>query len=870
MASKSKQTPMMEQYQKVKDQYPDAFVFYRLGDFYEMFNEDAVKGAQILELTLTSRSKNADNPIPMCGVPHKAVEAYIDTLIDKGYKVAICEQMEDPKTAKGMVKRAVTQLITPGTRTAMGAENAKENNYLTSIEYVDGKYGFAYAELSTGELKTTVLSSMDSVVNELMTLQTKEVIVNADLPQDDIDIINKIGILVSYQNNMQLSEDMEYLVVSLLNEVEKQVVSRLITYITDTQKRSLSHMKPAIAYQPAEFLKMDHNSQYNLELTKNLRTNKKSGSLLWLLDETKTAMGGRKLKEWIDHPLINQQSIENRQNQVNDLLDHYYERSEIKDLLVKVYDLERLAGKVSFGSVNGRDLVQLKTSLQQIPKIKYILDEMETTSFDKIDKDLDPVEEVAELIEKAIINEPPISVTEGGIINEGYNDVLDQYRDAMNNGKQWIAELENKERELTGINNLKIGYNHVFGYYIEVSKANLAKLPEDRYERKQTLTNAERFSTPELKEKEKLIIEAQEKSKTLEYDLFSEVRAVVKTAIQRLQKLANAVSSLDVLQSFASISDEYRLVRPTLNDNHTLEIIDGRHPVVEKVMGHQSYVPNDVIMKPDTNVLLITGPNMSGKSTYMRQLALTVIMTQIGCFVPAKSANMPIFDQIFTRIGAADDLISGQSTFMVEMKESNQAIQNATDNSLILFDEIGRGTATYDGMALAQSIIEYVHNNIHAKTLFSTHYHELTELSDSLKQLKNVHVGAVEKDGELVFLHKVQAGAADKSYGIHVAKLAGLPESLLTRADVILTDLEQGDTAKPVVMAEDAAPMKDTVEASSDDDLQLSLFSDDSKSTPKATENDKIIKAIKNLDLMSKTPMDIMNEVYKWKREIDK
>ncbi|CAI2658373.1 DNA mismatch repair protein MutS [Apilactobacillus kunkeei] len=873
MASKTKQTPMMEQYQKVKDQYPDAFVFYRLGDFYEMFNEDAVKGAQILELTLTSRSKNADNPIPMCGVPHKAVESYIDTLIDKGYKVAIVEQMEDPKLAKGMVKRAVTQLVTPGTRTTMGVENAKDNNYLTAIEYSDSGYGFAYAELSTGELKTTVLSNMNSVLNELMTLQTKEVIVNREIPEKDVALINKVGILVSYQDDIKELDDMQYLSEGLRQDLEKKVVNRLTTYIVDTQKRSLSHMKAAVAYKPAEFLKMDHNSQYNLELTKNLRTNKKSGSLLWLLDETKTAMGGRKLREWIDHPLIDKASIENRQNQVDDLLNHYYERSEITDMLVKVYDLERLAGKVSFGSVNGRDLVQLKTSLQQIPKIKYILDEMDTKSFDEINNDLDPVDEVSELIEKAITEEPPISVTDGGVIKDGYNQMLDQYRDAMNNGKQWIAELESKERELTGINNLKIGYNHVFGYYIEVSKANLSKLPEDRYERKQTLTNAERFSTPELKEKEKLIIEAQEKSKTLEYELFSEVRDVVKSAIQRLQKLANAVSSLDVMQSFASISDEYRLVRPTLNEEHKLEIVDGRHPVVEKVMGHQSYVPNDVIMDPGTNVLLITGPNMSGKSTYMRQLALTVIMAQIGCFVPAKSAEMPIFDQIFTRIGAADDLISGQSTFMVEMKESNEAIQNATDNSLILFDEIGRGTATYDGMALAQSIIEYVHNHIHAKTLFSTHYHELTELADSLDELQNVHVGAVEKNGELVFLHKVKKGAADKSYGIHVAKLAGLPNELLSRADVILSDLENNNektNTDNVAMAEKSNPV---VEDEIDEpEQQLSLFGDVKEPQKKKRKSgeDKILKALKDLDLMSKTPMDIMNEVYKWKREIDK
>jgi DNA mismatch repair protein MutS len=880
MANQQKLTPMMEQYQKVKDKYPDAFVFYRLGDFYEMFNEDAVRGAQLLELTLTSRSKSSKNPIPMCGVPHKAVDTYIDTLIDQGYKVAICEQMENPKVAKGMVKRAVTQLITPGTRTARGVENAKESNYLTALEFVDGQYGFAYAELSTGELKVTVLPNLNSVINELMTLQTKEAIVNPNIQKSDVETIQKLGILVSYQTDLNDGGEMDYLYDGLTNLIEKQVVTRLLTYIVTTQKRSLSHMKTVQPYQPSGFLKMNHNSQYNLELIRNLRTNKKSGSLLWLLDETKTAMGGRKLREWIEHPLINEKLIIERQDAVDDLLNHYYERSEISELLIKVYDLERLAGKVSFGSVNGRDLVQLKTSLRQIPKIKYMLDEIDTKSFATIINDLDPVEEVADLIESAIMDEPPLSVTDGGLIKDGYNKILDQYRDAMNNGKQWIAELESKEKQATGIHNLKIGYNHVFGYYIEVSKANLNKLPEDRYERKQTLTNAERFSTSELKEKEKLIIEAQDKSKTLEYDLFSQIRAQVKVTIRRLQKLANAVSSLDVLQSFAAISDEYRLVRPRLNHDHYLKIVDGRHPVVEKVMGHQSYVPNDVDMDEKTNVLLITGPNMSGKSTYMRQLALMVIMAQIGCFVPAKSANMPIFDQIFTRIGAADDLISGQSTFMVEMQESNQAIQNATADSLILFDEIGRGTATYDGMALAQSIIEYVHNHIHAKTLFSTHYHELTELQDSLPNLKNVHVGAAEKDGKLVFLHKVKSGAADKSYGIHVAQLAGLPNSLLTRADKILTELEEDDDSnlmkarpKSPVLSESIVKHSNNINSDIDFDgeQQLSLFkNDDAKAVHKNNTDDVILNEIKKLDLMAKTPMEIMNAVYKWKQQIDK
>ncbi|UQS85189.1 DNA mismatch repair protein MutS [Apilactobacillus apisilvae] len=872
MGKSTKLTPMMEQYEKVKAQYPDAFLFYRLGDFYEMFNDDAVKGAQILELTLTARNKNSSNPIPMCGIPYKAVESYINTLVDKGYKVAICEQMEDPRVAKGMVKRAVTQLLTPGTRTETGAENAKNNNYLTALEYDkdNQKYGFSYADLSTGELQVSVLGQIDTVINEIMNLQTKEIIVK-DVPDKDIKIFKKLGILLSHQPDISIGNEMQHLTDNLINPLEKETVNRLISYIIKTQKRSLSHMKPASSYRPAEFLKIDHNSQYNLELTKNIRTNKKSGSLLWLLDETKTAMGGRKLKKWLDRPLIVKHKIVERQNSVQELLDHYYERNEISDILIKVYDLERLAGKVSFGSVNGRDLIQLQSSLEQVPKLRYEIASIDAKTFKNIYDNLDPVDDVSDLINSAINEEPPISVTDGGLIKDGYNLTLDKYRDAMNNGKKWIAELESKEREATGINNLKIGYNHVFGYYIEVSKANLNKLPEDRYERKQTLTNAERFSTPELKEKEKLIIEAQEKSKTLEYEIFSEVRDTVKQSINRLQKLAETVSTLDVLQSFAVVSENYRLVKPTLSDKHDLEIVDGRHPVVEKVMGHQSYVPNDVKMDPDTNVLLITGPNMSGKSTYMRQLALAVIMTQIGCFVAAKSAQMPVFDQIFTRIGAADDLISGESTFMVEMKESNEAIQNATNNSLILFDEIGRGTATYDGMALAQSIIEYVHNNTHAKTLFSTHYHELTELENTLKNLTNVHVGAVEKNGELVFLHKVKKGAADKSYGIHVAKLAGLPNNLLTRANDILQHLENSQNDNNVMNIEQE-PVSKEKQVNEDNDAQLSLFSDKSnkENSNNSIKDNSIINDIKKMDLMSKTPMEIMNAVYKWKQKIEK
>ncbi len=859
MANKTDTTPMMVQYQNIKDQYPDAFLFYRIGDFYELFNDDAIKGSQILELTLTNRSRNAEHPIPMCGVPHKAAQNYVDILVDQGYKVAICEQMEDPRLAKGMVKREVIQLVTPGTQVDVGSQNAKTNNYLTGLVYKpeSGIFAFAYADLSTGELKVAALHNSSEFVNEIVSLQTKEIVVKQDLPASIEGTIKKLGILISHQKDIPVNSALSYLSQDVDNGDLQDVLKMLLAYIQVTQKRSLDHLKRAVVYEPSEFLELDHDSQYNLELTRNIRTGKKSGTLLWLLDQTKTAMGGRKLKQWIERPLVNKDKIIERHGAVAVLLDHYFERNQLADELIKVYDLERLAGRIAFGSVNGRDLIQLKTSLLQIPKIRYIIDQINDDKLSKMLANLQPLDDVVNDIDSAIVEEPPISVTDGGVIKSGYNQQLDKYRDATNNGQKWLAELEAKERKATGINNLKIGFNHVFGYYIEVTKTNLSKVPEGRYQRKQTLTNAERFSTPELKEKEALILEAEEQSKTLEYKLFVGVRDTIKKSIKDIQRLADTVATIDVLQSFASVSEEYRFIEPELVDGHDLEVVEGRHPVVEKVLGHQQYVPNDVVMDENTSVLLITGPNMSGKSTYMRQMALTVIMNQIGCFVPAKQAKMPIFDKIFTRIGAADDLISGQSTFMVEMKEANDAVENATPNSLILFDEIGRGTATYDGMALAQAIIEYVHNHIGAKTLFSTHYHELTTLDDSLKHLRNVHVGATESNGELVFLHKVEPGPADKSYGIHVAKLAGLPDVLLKRADEILASLEK----QPVVEQTSASQ-----KSQGKKEEQTSLF-------PMQTIDDnqsEVVSEIKKLDLMSKTPMQVMNAVYKWQQKINK
>ncbi|MBN7274432.1 DNA mismatch repair protein MutS [Ligilactobacillus pobuzihii] len=876
MPQKTKKTPMMEQYMKVKEQYPDAFLFYRLGDFYEMFYDDAVKGSQILELTLTSRNRNASDPIPMCGVPHHAAQNYIDILVDQGYKVAICEQMEDPKLAKDMVKREVIQLVTPGTLIDDKAGEAKENNYLTAVHEKDGKFGFAYTDLSTGELKTAKLDSVDSLINEMLSLRTKEVVVDQTVTKQTLSAFANLKILLSHQDEVEDKSEVAYATQDLTNELELSVVRHLVSYLEVTQKRALAHIQKAIHYEPTQYLKLEHRVKRNLELLENSRTHKKSGTLLWLLDKTKTAMGGRLLKQWIDRPLLNKDSILERQNIVQVLLDNYFERSSLQEELSQVYDLERLAGRVAFGNVNGRDLIQLMTSLQHVPQIKYILEQLNDGQLDNLLSQLDPVEEVADLIETAIVDEPPISVTDGNLIREGYNSQLDEYNDALNNGQKWLAELEAKERQETGINNLKIGYNKVFGYYIEVSKGNIPKLPEGRYQRKQTLVNAERFITPELKEKEAMILGAQSKAADLEYQLFIDIREQIKDRIQRLQQLAGAVAKLDVLQSFAVVSEDGHFVRPEFVSGHDIKITQGWHPVVQKVMGKQSYVPNDISMPDELTILLITGPNMSGKSTYMRQLALTVIMAQLGCFVPAQRAKMPLFDQIFTRIGAADDLISGESTFMVEMMEANEALKNATPNSLLLFDEIGRGTATYDGMALAQAIIEYVHDKVQAKTLFSTHYHELTALESELTNLKNIHVGAVEKNGELVFLHQMQAGPADRSYGVHVAKLAGLPDSLLKNAAQILANLEQEGQKSPQPHTQSQATevaenQEEILEEKTTDpqaDQQLSLFSEpDPTTTP---VDAKVVGELKNANLMAMTPMEVMNAVYKWQSRLNK
>ncbi|WP_309867975.1 DNA mismatch repair protein MutS [Bacillus sp. SLBN-46] len=861
-------TPMIQQYLTVKADYQDAFLFFRLGDFYEMFFEDAIKASQELEITLTSRDGGSEDRIPMCGVPYHAAPNYIEQLISKGYKVAICEQMEDAKLTKGMVRREVVQLITPGTVMDGKGLNDKENNYIASITAFDDQtYGFAYNDISTGESRVTLLTNyFEEVLNELAVLSAKEVVVSSSFDGELQKKMRERDVMaISFEDNSSIDMTFSHLLEDLNQDKLKQTAARLFNYLYRSQKRSLDHLQPVTTYQTHQFMKIDYYSKRNLELTETIRSKGKKGSLLWLLDETMTAMGGRMLKHWIDRPLIDQDGIKQRQTIVEVLMNHYFERQELREKLKEVYDLERLAGRVAFGNVNARDLVQLKRSLMQVPFLKQTLQAMQDEQVNQLAESLDPCEEVSDLLERAIVENPPLSLKEGNMISDGYNEQLDQYRYASRNGKTWIAQLEREERDKTGIKSLKVGYNRVFGYYIEVTRANLHLLKEGQYERKQTLTNAERFITPELKEKEALILQAEEKCGELEYELFTEIREMVKEQIPRLQALAKIVSELDVLQCFAQVSEERRYVKPEFSTERRVVIKEGRHPVVEKVLNAQEYVPNDCYMDSEREVLLITGPNMSGKSTYMRQIALTSILAQIGCYVPASQAVLPIFDQVFTRIGAADDLISGQSTFMVEMLEAKNAIANATQNSLILFDEIGRGTSTYDGMALAQAIIEYIHERIGAKTLFSTHYHELTVLEEELTKLKNIHVSAIEHNGKVVFLHKIKEGPADKSYGIHVAQLAELPAELINRANEILTALEQSD-----VQAVPAKKPAIIEEIQAEKPAQLSFF--DEPKEPKKHEpspkEKRVLDKIKELDLLDVTPLQAINMLYDLQKKL--
>lgn len=854
-------TPMMKQYLRIKAEHQDSFLFFRLGDFYELFYEDAIKASQILEITLTKRDSSQDNPIPMCGVPHHSADRYIKTLVDKGYKVAICEQVEDPKTAKGVVKREVVQLITPGTVMDESMLEETESNYIASLSHFsDQSFVIVYHDLSTGESQILLIHDrFESVIHEFINKNIKEVVLSSKL-EDKFkkEIKTKLNVTFSYEDDVHLNEEFTYLTEDIDDKRLIEGFSRLLNYIKHTQKRSLSHLQKPEIIELKQYLSLDMYSKRNLELTETLMKKEKFGSLLWVLDETVTAMGARLLKKWIERPLLSYDLINKRLNIVESFNKSFLQRDELRESLKTVYDIERLAGRISYGNVNARDLIQLKKSLKNIPNIKHVLSSISCKFVSEINRKLTYPEELVSLLESSIIEDPPMSITEGSIIKDGYNETLDQYRNISRNGKRWIAELEQKERELTSIKSLKVGYNRVFGYYIEITHANKHLIPEGRYERKQTLRNAERYITPELKEKERKILEADEKSIDLEYELFLEIRERMKDYIGQIQHLANIISELDVLQSFAEVSEKNRYVRPQFVKDE-LHITNGRHPVIESVMDG-TFVPNDITLNNDRSILLITGPNMSGKSTYMRQLALTIIMAQIGCFVPADEAKLILFDQIFTRIGASDDLVAGQSTFMVEMLEANYAISNATENSLILLDEIGRGTSTYDGMALAQAIIEHIHNNVKAKTLFSTHYHELTILEEKLDRVKNIHVKAEEYDEKIVFLHKIEDGHADESYGIHVAKLAQLPTSLIKRATSILHDLESSSNKVP-----NKEEIKETV---IDEEGQLSFFKEHDEQL--TTNEHRVLKELKQLNLLNMTPLEALNKLHHLQTIIDK
>ena len=841
---RSKLSPMMQQYMEIKDKYEDTIIFFRLGDFYEMFFEDAILASRILELTLTGKQAGLEDRVPMCGIPHHAYASYAETLVDKGYKVAIVEQLEDPKLTKGMVKRDVVQIITKGTR--LDSEiDSKSNNFIANIYDFGYCYGISYADISTGEIYAELLEgNKDKLIKEVVKKNFKEVIVNTAIDREIVERLRtNYNILVTITKEILESNDYNYIYKNIEDERIIETLNHLLYYILETKKGDLHHLQECHVVKSSQYLEFDSNTEKNLELVETIRTRDRQYSLLWLLDKCKTAMGSRYLKKSILNPLRDKLEIERRYDIVSKLSTEFILRDDLIKCLDNVYDLERIVGRITYGNLNAKDLLQLKTSLKELPRIKEILHSI------NFDKEIDTFEEVYSLLDRAIEEDAPFTLHEGHLIKKGYNSELDELKNISSNSKDFILQIEKEEKMRTGIKNLKVGYNKVFGYYIEVSKGqkNLIK-DEYGYERKQTLSNAERYITPLLKEKENIILGAEEKIINLEYKLFMDIREVVKRYAGSLQKTAKVLSEIDMLESFSIVSDNYKFVRPKLEEDRSLKLIDCRHPVVEQVM-KDKYIPNDIVMDKTTNILLITGPNMAGKSTYMRQCAITIIMAQIGCFVPCKSATMPIFDKIFTRIGASDDLVAGESTFMVEMKEANYAIQEATENSLILFDELGRGTATYDGMSLAQAILEYIHDKIKAKTMFSTHYHELTFLEKDLKHLKNVHVSAIEENGSITFLHKVKNGAVDKSYGIHVASLAHLPESLIKRADEILNVYEHKNKKKETF-------------------TQTSLFElSDEKEEIKKNEIEEKIKNIKPLEM---TPMEALNLLYELNKEAKK
>ena len=835
---RSKLAPMMKHYVELKDNYKDVLLFYRLGDFYEMFFDDAVLVSHELELTLTGRNAGLEERVPMCGVPAHSVNIYVDKLIKKGYKVAICEQLEDPKNAKGIVKRDVTEVISSGTIINANSLNEKENNFIGNVYDFDYLYVLSYSDITTGEYYIEKIEhDKDKLVSEILSLGLKEVLFNSKIDLSVVNILkNQYKLTVTTIDNLYELDNYSYLYDSL--EVNYQICIRhLLYYLVVKQKRNLSHIRTVNVKKQDNYLKMDIHTKRNLELTENLRLKERMYSLLWLLDNTKTAMGSRKLKQWIENPIIDKDTLNKRYDIVETLLKEFILCDELRDYLYEVYDLERLCGRISLGNANARDLIQLRNSLKVLPNINEILSKI------GFYRNLTDVSDLYRLLDESLYENPPIGLKDGYLIKEGYNSKLDELKELRSGGKDFISKFELEEKERTGIKNLKVGFNKVFGYFIEISKGSLDLVTDDMgYIRKQTLANCERFINPILKEKEDLILTSEEKIIELEYSLFTEIRDKAKEFIPKLQEISKIISEIDVLQSFSLVSEKYNYIRPILNDNNEIKLIDSRHPVVEKVI-KESYVENDIVMDKNTNIILITGPNMAGKSTYMRQLGIIVIMAQIGCFVPAKEANLPVFDKIFTRIGASDDLVSGESTFMVEMIEASNAIKNATPNSLILFDELGRGTATFDGMSLAQAILEYIHNKVGAKTLFSTHYHELTDLEKDLKKLKNMHVSAEENEGEVIFLHKVKEGSVDKSYGINVAKLAGLPDEVINRANDILNVYENKEKKRDIV-------------------IQTTL--------PLDFNNDKneLKEKIKNINILELTPIQALNMLNELKESI--
>lgn len=847
-------SPMMQQYLDIKNKHLDELLFYRIGDFYELFFEDGETASRELELTLTGKNAGLKERIPMCGVPFHSVKPYIEKLIDKGYKVAICEQLEDPKSTKGMVKRGVVQVISRGTLTDYEMMKPKDNNYIASILDFGNSYVLTYSDISTGEMNSLTIKRDDiTLMNEILNLGVKEVILTDSENSKLInDLKNTYGIEISYSNSY-LESDYEYLYKDIKDSKIVMGIKHLLYYLVITNMKDLSHITNVEIVDKDEYLSMDIHTVRNLELFETLRLKERTYSLIWLLDKCKTAMGSRKLKSWLLHPLKDKTELNKRYEKIEKLNTEFIIKEQLREKLYEVYDLERLCGKLNTGSLNARDLLQIKNSLAYIPEIKGYMKEL------GFNEELDELRDIYELLEKAINPDAPITLKDGALIQNGYNSDLDELRSIRSGGKDFIASFEEKLKNDTGIKNLKVGYNKIFGYYIEVSKGQSKMVQTDfGWERRQTLTNCERFISPELKEKEALILNAEERIIDIEYQLFMEIKETVRKKIFELKRDAEILSELDAILSLAVCAEEYNLVKPVLTDKHEIIIKDGRHPVVE-VVSKNGYVANDCIMKENTNTLLITGPNMSGKSTFMRQLAIIILMAQMGSYVPAKEATLPIIDKIFTRIGASDDLVSGESTFMVEMKEACNALLNATRSSLILFDELGRGTATYDGMSLAQAILEYVNKNIGCKTLFSTHYHELTALSKEMSTIKNVHVDAHEENGEVTFLHKVVSGPIDKSYGIHVAKLAHMPEELLKRASEILSVYEAKDTKNKKVE-------------------QVSFF--DEEETPKEQKPEvkteiqyiksEVEEELKNINVDNLRPIDALNSLYKLKEIMDK